>query len=112
MPGWPTAAKLIAETPDFQAFPSFTDLNIKSLLYYQAELVSLRELLQEAELEDNLHGEKNGVDDASKFAENLDFLFDSRKQDRKSKQWIYIKEIRDVLKNYSKSIWNIGSEDD
>jgi hypothetical protein len=49
VPGWPSLARFISQTPDLEAFPSFSDLAIKSLLYYQAELASLRKELNKAE---------------------------------------------------------------
>jgi len=44
---WPELAVNI----DIQAFPAFTDLNVKSLLYYQAELTMLKKKLQQMECE-------------------------------------------------------------
>jgi hypothetical protein len=32
--GWPELARLMAQNTDLQAFLAFTDLNVKSLLYY------------------------------------------------------------------------------
>jgi hypothetical protein len=115
--GWPALAKLIADNPDLEAFPSFTDLNIKSLLYYQAELIRLRKLLHEAEYEDYRQPEAEKV---SKFADDLGFLFRGRDRAEQSegkqlpgekpevpkpevpKQWVLIEKIRIVLEKYSK----------
>ncbi|KAJ8065317.1 hypothetical protein OCU04_006008 [Sclerotinia nivalis] len=49
LPGWPLVSKLIAKYPDLEAFKAFRDLNVKSLLYYQAELENLRMKLHQAE---------------------------------------------------------------
>jgi hypothetical protein len=75
VPGWPTLAKVMAQTPDFEAFASFKDLSIKSLLYYQAELIYLREELHKIEWEDNRQ-HKNDV--KSRFADDLTKLIRAR----------------------------------
>jgi hypothetical protein len=103
-PGWPKLAKLIADNPDFEAFPAFTDLNIKSLLYYQAELSMLRRELHATEYDDahSLDDEVNKVR-PSRYAKTLDYLFISRDKNDPElhKQWTLIKDIRKVLKEYS-----------
>src|SRR4051812_15129166 len=63
--GWPTLAKIIAEKPDLEVFASFTDLNIKSLLIYQAELIHLRKALHNAEYADFRSSE---YEDSSSYA--------------------------------------------
>jgi hypothetical protein len=47
--GWPELTRLMAVNADFQAFSAFTDLNVKSSLYYQSELVYLRKKLHQME---------------------------------------------------------------
>lgn len=104
LPGWPLVAKLIAKYPDLNAFKAFSDLNIKSLLYYQAELESLRMKLHKAEYHEHRQGEQEGLDDASMMASDLDYyLIHARKDDTKckSKQVQIMKQIRVVLRDYS-----------
>jgi hypothetical protein len=108
--GWPTLAKVIAQKPDLEAFASFTDLNIKSLLYYQAELLTLRKKLHQLEWEDN----RRTRDDSSKYADNLDYLIRDRDANVQSienkapmqvplpEQWKLIERIRTTLDKYSK----------
>ncbi|KUJ08852.1 uncharacterized protein LY89DRAFT_741686 [Mollisia scopiformis] len=72
VPGWPSLAKTVADTRGFAAFPSFTDLNVKSLLYYQAQLIRLRKELHKTEFEDYFHG----ADPERNFADDLDWMFD------------------------------------
>lgn len=91
--GWPRVAMLMAETPDFAAFSRFRDLNIKSLLYYQAELTKLRLDLHEQELEDSHRGDDN----ACQYAKRADILINSEG----SEQWELVTTIRKVLKEYS-----------
>ncbi|KAH0557186.1 hypothetical protein GP486_005022 [Trichoglossum hirsutum] len=91
--GWPRVALLMAKTPDFAAFSRFRDLNIKSLLYYQAQLTNLRNKLHEKEYED-----ARGTDeDRRQFASRADFLMCSEESD----QLKLVREIRIILKEYS-----------
>jgi hypothetical protein len=110
LPGWPEVANIIAAKSEFEAFPSFTDLNIKSLLYYQAELIFLRNKLHKAEYKDFYEG-INGNAKASKFARSVESILRCRNSSLESEQWKLIEEIRVVLKKYSKSVWNIRLED-
>ena len=89
--GWPRVALLMAKTPDFAAFSRFRDLNIKSLLYYQAQLTRLRRRLHEEEYKDLRGGKKN-------FARRADFLM----RDEDSEQFKLIMQLRKVLREYSK----------
>lgn len=107
--GWPTLARLMAQTPDFEAFASFKDLSIKSLLYYQAELIYLRRALHEVEWQDF---RKSELDLESSFADDLTTLIKAREnsiEDQESgkpgklpKQWVLIEKIRSTLEKYSK----------
>jgi hypothetical protein len=98
VPGWPNVAMLMAKTPDFASFSRFRDLNIKSLLYYQAELTKLRKKLHEQEWEDYRRGDNK----ARNYAERADYLINSKKKNC-HEQWKLIKEIRVILKEYSES---------
>jgi hypothetical protein len=100
VPGWPHVAMLMAKTPDFASFSRFRDLNIKSLLYYQAELTKLRKKLHEQEWEDYRRGDNKARD----YAERADFLINSKKKDC-HEQWKLVEEIRIILKEYSESKW-------
>lgn len=111
--GWPTLAKIIAEKPDLEAFASFTDLNIKSLLIYQAELIHLRKALHNAEYADFRSSE---YEDSSSYAENLEALIGARDDSVESMgnskptdripmplQWVIIEKMRITLEKYSMS---------
>lgn len=89
----------MALTPDFEAFQAFRDLNLKSLLYYQAELVSLRERLHALEWQDWRRGDGRTVE----FAKDLEYLFSSEMEadPRVRKQWNLVRRLRSVLKEYS-----------
>ncbi|TGO18461.1 hypothetical protein BPAE_0382g00060 [Botrytis paeoniae] len=107
LPGWPLVSKLIAQYPDLEAFKAFRDLNIKSLLYYQAELENLRKKLHQAEYDEHRQGEQEDIKRASMMAMNLDYyLFHARMDDSKckSKQVKIMKQIRVVLKEYNDAL--------
>jgi hypothetical protein len=100
VPGWPALANLISNAHHLEAFPSFADLAIKSLLYYQAELISLRKDLHKAEWADyrNIDNEDH--------AENLGFLISARDNAIKNntqlpEQWVLMEKIRTTLEKYS-----------
>ena len=114
--GWPELARAIETYADFEAFPAFRDLNIKSLLYYQCELTALRKKLHEQEWEDHLS--QSG--DAPKFNSRVDFLllsepppqsqpqpqgnaddYEEEEDDENHEQMELINKIRIVLEKYS-----------
>ena len=97
--GWPQVARVMALTPDFEAFQAFRDLNLKSLLYYQAQLVSLRKRLHVLEWKDW----RNGNGPTVEFAQNLEYLFSSEMEadPRVRQQWELVRELRCVLNEYS-----------
>ncbi|PMD12783.1 hypothetical protein NA56DRAFT_453729 [Hyaloscypha hepaticicola] len=100
--GWPALAKLMNDTPDLEAFPSFTDLNLKSLLYYQAELIYLRKELHTVEWKDFRNS--TGTDDSSKFSKDLVWVFMAVEDGNPPEQWALICRIRDVLEKYNKAL--------
>jgi hypothetical protein len=100
--GWPQVAQVMALTPGFEAFQAFKDLNLKSLLYYQAELVTLRKDLNTVEWQDL---RKEDSDYSNKFAEDLGYLFSARKRKDGGvgvqQQWGLVMRLRETLKEYS-----------
>ncbi len=100
VPGWPALAKSIANKPAFEAFPSFTDLNVKSLLYYQAQLILLREKLHKEECNDYFNGDVK----QHHYSENMELLIRcaNRPGEVPPGQWKLIEDIRTVLAQYSK----------
>jgi hypothetical protein len=98
--GWPFLANLIAETPDFEAFPRFRELNIKTLLYYQVELAYLEGKLKNIEQIDFM---KMGQD-SDRYSRRADKLIqcqDEPSNPKSHKQWKMVLRIRNVLKEYS-----------
>lgn len=93
--GWPQLVKAMVNYPCFECFQPFRDLNIKSLLYYQAELVQLREELHALEWEDHRKGE-----DSSDLCANVKNLRKAEGQEQLEK----VKEIRNVLKDYNAAL--------
>jgi hypothetical protein len=94
--GWPRVALLMAKTPDFAAFSRFRDLNVKNLLYYQAQLTRLRQKLHKQEYDDSRNMGED--DEIRKFASRADFLMTAEG----SAQLKIVLEIRGLLKEYSK----------
>ena len=101
--GWPSVVNIMVKNPGFASFQAFRDLHIKSLLYYQAELVSMREEIHGIEWEDH---DRGGFADSEKLSEDAEFLLQTESnftsQDKGSKQIRKIKDMRKVLKEYSK----------
>jgi predicted Rdx family selenoprotein len=92
--------------PGFESFQAFRDLRIKSLLYYQAELVKLRQELHILEWENHSDG---GFPSSKQLSERLDFLLKTETmsslgdpEGKGKKQILKIKEIERVLKEYGK----------
>lgn len=89
---WPQVSELMSDTPEFASFNRFSDLQIRSLLYYQAEIEALKEKLKDEEWDDYRRG--NG--DAATYCRRAKYLVASD-----SDQWKIMKKIRVVLKEYS-----------
>jgi len=97
--GWPKVALLMAQTPDFASFSRFRDLNIKSLLYYQSELTSIRKSLHKQEWKDYRLGAE---DEKHEYCNRADYLVNSKESGGEpSKQWALVLKMRSVLKEYS-----------
>ncbi|KAF8854021.1 hypothetical protein BDZ45DRAFT_747999 [Acephala macrosclerotiorum] len=102
--GWPELAKTIEQYPDFEAFPTFRDLNIKSLLYYQCQLNKMRAELHELEWEDHRDSQ---CPEARDFNSRVDFLITSAsypKEDVAREQIDLIERIRVVLEKYNSAL--------
>jgi len=99
--GYPKLVKLIIDHPGFEAFQSFKDLNIKSLLYYQDELQKLRRELHKVEWTDY---QNEPFEDAAQYCLRPDMILqggtDAESEDAR-RQYDLIKKIRKVLKEYS-----------
>ncbi|TVY27492.1 hypothetical protein LHYA1_G003220 [Lachnellula hyalina] len=96
--GWPRVALLMAKTPDFAAFSRFRDLNVKNLLYYQAQLTRLRRKLHEQEYDDVR--DRGEDDEVRKYANRADFLMTAEG----SAQLKLVVEIRGLLKEYNEAL--------
>jgi hypothetical protein len=116
VPGWPQLASIIAAKPDLESFPTFEDLSIKSLLYYQAELVFLRKELHKAEWKDFRQPEDDDDDnDFPSFCENLHLFILAREQANNNqgempRQWVLIERIRSTLQKYRRLVVSILKE--
>jgi hypothetical protein len=98
--GWPELAHLMMKIPDFELFQAFTDLNIKSLLLYQAQLDELRRELHKLEWHDYY---SDAFEGSREYSQRLDFLrFGGDLEDERARrQWQLMSEIRSVLGEHS-----------
>lgn len=98
--GWPLLAELMAVTPSFEAFSRFQRLNVKNLLYYQAELKELELSLEEREWGDM----RNPLPDDSEkgymaeIHESPEVMINMTK----CPQWNRVKKLRVCLREYSR----------
>jgi hypothetical protein len=105
--GWPEVAKLIAKYPDFEAFPTFKDLQLKSLLYYQGELDYLRKELHKLEWQDHRDGTFVGAEQLSERVDTLVVCGEIGREEKDStagQQMELVERIRTVLKNYNEAL--------
>jgi len=98
--GYPALVKLIVKYPEFEAFQSFKDLNIKSLLYYQAELDELRRDLHRLEWRDYRGEPFHGAEECCLTVDRLLWGRDSGDKNA-GRQYKKMEKIREVLKEYS-----------
>ena len=100
VPGWPRLAHLMAELPEFASFSRFRHLNVKSLLYYQAELTRLQNQLHQQEWRDFRDENR----ELALYAKRADVLVQAEyfENAHEKVQWELIKKIRLTLKEYSK----------
>lgn len=97
--GYPELAYLIVKHPGFESFQVFRDLQIKSLLYYQAQLAELRERLHKVEWDDH----RSGTGKAETWCADITTLMEPE-EGEDTEQIDLIKEIRGVLKEYNKAL--------
>lgn len=98
--GWPELVNVMVRLPCLESFQAFRDLNIKSLLYYQAELDLLRRELHALEWQDHRKSGKS-----SSMCSNVRFLLQTRSNEEGGRRQLdKVKEIRTVLKEYSLSL--------
>lgn len=103
-------SRLMSDHPELLILRKYTDLNVKNLLYYQAELAHLELELQEVESEDRDSGSppRNGFATSWKTLSTKSgcaslVATDARSREpREDLQWQIFCRIRSVLKDYSK----------
>jgi hypothetical protein len=101
--GYPALVKLIVKYPEFEAFQSFKDLNIKSLLYYQAELDELRRDLHRLEWRDYRGEPFHGAEECCLTVDRLLWGRDSGDKNA-GRQYKKMEKIREVLKEYNAAL--------
>ncbi|RDW67556.1 hypothetical protein BP6252_08952 [Coleophoma cylindrospora] len=101
--GWPLLAKLMEAVPEFAMLSRFEDLNLKMLLYYQAEIKRLQGQLDLLERHDHYHGDE----ETKRFARNLGSLI-PEDEATSSKQWILVQRIQKLLSKYNKALLQVS----
>ena len=103
-------SRLMSDHPEVLIIRSFSELQIRSLLYYQAELAELEAELEEIEREDCASSDVVRKNFSSHWksltatgSSSLTLGDEAASQDVGSRQqWKLVLRIRDALKEYSK----------
>jgi hypothetical protein len=99
--GYPGLSSLMAHADGFGMFKRFAALNMRNLLYMQAELMSLEDELQLATINDQ---QAPNTDPRSSYSKSADALRASFRSTEPAvrEQWDKALEVRARLKEYSK----------
>jgi hypothetical protein len=96
MEGYDKVAQLMGSHPEFAIFRRFRALNMKNMLYLQAEIIHLEAELRRLANEDIKH--------ASRQEYPYDWWSLSQGQEGDMRQWEKVLEIRAKLEKYSMNI--------
>jgi hypothetical protein len=101
--GYPKLAGLMGLFPELAILRRFGSLNMRNLLYMQAELVYLENELQECELADKYARSR---DERTRYRSNWFWLRESARygEGEPSRQLRLVLKIREKLKEYSESL--------
>lgn len=94
--GYPKLAQRMSTTPETAILRRFSNLNMQSILYYQAELIHLETTLRELEVAASMSED----DRAKRYARDWAWL-GLLTQEGKDEQWQTVLAIRKTLKEYS-----------
>lgn len=97
MKGYKKIATLMGNYPELGMVSQFSSLNIQSLLYRQAELISLQQDLQE--LVDS--SDRSSDEEKREFSRDWNALSSANEKDGSDEQWRLVLLIRERLKAYS-----------
>jgi hypothetical protein len=117
MVSYDVLARLMRDHPELLILRSYSTLNIKSLMYYQAELAHLEIELLEVESEDRDCGSsprrKFATDwrslSTSSGHASLMSAYGQPRDEREALQWRIICRIRAVLRDYSTISWTVSA---
>ena len=98
MKGYHKIASLMGRYPESAIVSRFSELNIQSLHYLQAEIISLQHDLRELEDANDRSQDANRAE----FSRNWSELSSTREQDGSNEQWLLLLAIREKLKEYSR----------
>ncbi|KAI0410202.1 hypothetical protein F5X98DRAFT_387608 [Xylaria grammica] len=101
--GWPRLAQMLAESPKFESFRRFRELNVKTLLYYQAEIAELEKDLMEAENNDTRNkSSKKWEGSYAEYAHRMIQSQDDPNADKK--QCDIVLKIRERVREYNRAL--------
>jgi hypothetical protein len=98
--GYPALAAYMGATPETAIFRRFADLNVQSLLYYQAELICLEARLRKLEV---ANSNRDGSDSNSRYSRDWEWLSHQGSNGLFNDQLKLVLRIRTVLKDYSQN---------
>jgi len=101
VPGYPRLAGQMGRLPQLGVFRRFGALNMRNLLYYQAELAQIEQDLIQTELEDARNTQDLQGDYCGNWAD-LSGSTTDHNQEFSGEQWELVLKMRKLLKEYSK----------
>jgi hypothetical protein len=109
MVGYDELSRLMSDHPELLILRTYSNLNIKNLLYYEAELANLEVELQEVESANRATGSSSRRDFATSWRRlstspdcvSLMTADSHPREGSESLQWQIVCRIRDVLRDYS-----------
>jgi hypothetical protein len=99
MGSYPKLSTFMASWPDVAIFRRFGALNAQNLLFLQAEITHLERELQVIRESNALNNDEKGIHGERNWFE----LSQESEDGEPHPQWVVIQDIRDRLKEYSKS---------
>ena len=107
MEGYARIAKFMGRHPESALVSQFSDLNMQNILYLQAEIYGLREDLRQIEEQNsNASSEIN-----RSFSNDWYLLAHTEESDGSDRQWQIMKELRPLLREYSKHLEELKEMD-
>ena len=98
MEGYAKLAFFMGQHPESALVQRFSDINMQNILYLQAEIHGLREDLRTIEAQSRISPSQ----DFQSFSLDWYTLAETLENDKTNQQWLKIKQLRTLLRDYSK----------